>query len=41
LILIVLALLCVPVFGQTTAVDWDNKGIELVADGKYDEAIQA
>lgn len=36
-----LALLYAPAFGQTTAVDWDNKGIELVAYGKYNEAIQA
>jgi tetratricopeptide (TPR) repeat protein len=31
----------VPTFGQTTAVDWDNKGKALEAYGKYDEAIHA
>jgi tetratricopeptide (TPR) repeat protein len=41
LLLIVLPLLYAPAFGQTTAVDWINKGNELVADAKYDEAIQA
>jgi tetratricopeptide (TPR) repeat protein len=37
----VLALLCAPAFGQTTAFDWDNKGNDLKGQGKYDEAIQA
>jgi tetratricopeptide (TPR) repeat protein len=41
LLLIVLALLCMTASGQTTAVDWDNKGIELEHEAKYDEAIQA
>ncbi len=41
LLLIVLPLLYAPAFGQTTAVDWDNHAIELVHEGKYDEAIQA
>jgi tetratricopeptide (TPR) repeat protein len=41
LLLIVLALLCVPALGQTTAVDWDNKGIALEHEAKYNEAIQA
>jgi tetratricopeptide (TPR) repeat protein len=41
LILIELALLCASASGQMTAVDWDNKGIELAASGKYDEALQS
>jgi tetratricopeptide (TPR) repeat protein len=41
LILIVLALLCMPALGQRIAVDWDNEGIHLKAQGKYNEAIQA
>ena len=41
LLLIVLALLCMPALGQTTAVDWDNKGNALEDEAKYNEAIQA
>ncbi len=41
LFFLVLALLCMPTLGQTTAVDWDNKGIELEHEAKYEEAIQA
>ncbi|HON37088.1 MAG TPA: tetratricopeptide repeat protein, partial [Methanothrix sp.] len=36
-----LAVLCAPTLGQTTAIDWYNKGIDLDSQGKYDEAIQA
>ncbi len=31
-------MLCSPAFGQTTAVDWDNEGVHLSAQGKYNEA---
>jgi Flp pilus assembly protein TadD len=41
LLSMVLPLLCAPAFGQTTAVDWINKGDELVAEAKYDQAIEA
>ena len=41
LILIVFTVLCMPAFGQTTAVDWNSKGIALYDQKKYDEAIQA
>src|SRR5512137_2211116 len=41
LLLIVLALLCTTALGQITAVDWDNKGIELEHEAKYEEALQA
>ena len=41
LVLIMLAMLDMPVLGQTTAVDWDNKGIALEHEAKYNEAIQA
>jgi tetratricopeptide (TPR) repeat protein len=41
LILIVLAVLCTPAFGQTTASEWLDKGNALAGQGKYDEAIQA
>lgn len=41
LVLIVQTLLCMPMFGQITAVDWDNEGVHLRAQGKYNEAIQA
>ena len=41
MILIVLALLCMPAFAQTTAIDWNNKGDALRSQGKLDEAIQA
>jgi tetratricopeptide (TPR) repeat protein len=39
--LIVLALLCKPAFGQTTAIDWVEKGDSFKDQGKFDEAIQA
>lgn len=41
MIMIVLAPLCELAFGQMTAVDWDNKGIDLKGQAKYDEALQA
>ena len=41
ILLVLLALLCMPALGQKKAVDWDNKGIALEAHGNYDEAIQA
>lgn len=41
LVFVVLICLNAPAFGQTTAVDWDNRGNELEAEGRYDEAIQA
>jgi tetratricopeptide (TPR) repeat protein len=41
LVLLVLALLCIPAFGQTIAVDWKNKGFALDAQEKYAEAVQA
>ena len=37
--MIVLALLCTPAFGQTTAIDWLNKGNALVDLGRYNESI--
>ncbi len=39
--MITLAALCAPAFGQTTAIDWNDKGNALVDQGKYDEAIKA
>jgi hypothetical protein len=36
-----LVLLFVPAFGQATGVDRDNKGIDQMAQGKYDEATNA
>jgi hypothetical protein len=41
LVLILLAALCMPGFGQTSANDWFDKGIALYNQGKYDQAIQA
>jgi tetratricopeptide (TPR) repeat protein len=41
LLLIVVTLLCTPALGQTTAIDWDNTGAALEAQGKYSEAIGA
>ncbi len=38
--LIILLMLCVPVFGQTTTIPCYNKGIALAEQGKYDEAIE-
>ncbi len=37
----ILGVLCAPAFGQTTAIDWNDKGNVLVDQGKYDEAIKA
>ncbi|MCJ7444802.1 MAG: tetratricopeptide repeat protein [Methanotrichaceae archaeon] len=39
--LIVLSILCMPTFGQTTAEEWFSKGNVLGMQGKFDEAIQA
>ena len=41
LLLIAVTLLCTQALGQTTAIDWDNKGAVLEAQGKYSEAIGA
>lgn len=41
LVLILLSLLCSPAFGQTSAIDWYNKGNVLYNQSKYDEAIRA
>jgi tetratricopeptide (TPR) repeat protein len=41
LVLITLAILCAPAFGQTTAKDWVEKGIALTLAGKYNESIAA
>ena len=41
ILLIAVTLLCTPSLGQTTAIDWDNKGAVLEAQGKYSEAIGA
>jgi Flp pilus assembly protein TadD len=41
LVLIVLALLCTPAFGQMTAKDWFERGNALYIDSKYEEAILA
>lgn len=41
LVLIVFVVLCAPAFGQTTADDWGNKGVDLFNQGKYNESIQA
>ena len=41
LCLMILGVLCAPAFGQTTAIDWNDKGNVLVDQGKYDEAIKA
>jgi HEAT repeat protein len=41
LILISLAVLCTPTFGQTTAVDWLERGNALYNQDKYDESIEA
>jgi tetratricopeptide (TPR) repeat protein len=38
---IVFVVLCAPTFGQTTANTWNNKGIGLYFQGKYDEAFKA
>lgn len=40
-VLMTLAMLCAPVFGQTTAEDWVEKGVDFFGQGKYDEAIKA
>jgi tetratricopeptide (TPR) repeat protein len=34
-------LLCLPTSGQTTAIDWYNKGTALYNQGRYNESIQA
>lgn len=39
--MIVFAALCMPVFGQTTAEEWFDKGYDSFQQGKYDEAIKA
>lgn len=39
-VLMTLAMLCAPVFGQTTAEDWVEKGVDFFGQGKYDEALQ-
>jgi len=40
-ILMILVVLCVPAFGQTTAKNWTAKGLALSAQGEYDDAIKA
>jgi len=39
--IIALTLLCVPAFAQTTAEEWSTKGVALMYQEKYDEAVQA
>jgi len=34
-------MLCAPAFGQTTAKDWLQKGVDFSGQGKYDEASEA
>ena len=40
-VFIVLVLMCTTAFGQTSAIDWYNKGVNLSKEFKYDDAIQA
>lgn len=40
LVLMTLAMLSAPAFGQTTAKDWLDKGVDFFGQGKCDEAIQ-
>jgi len=40
-ILVLLALLCEPAFGQTIAAEWYMKGMDLYSQGNYAGAIQA
>ncbi len=39
-ILIVLLMVCSPIFGQATKITCYNKGIALAEQGKYNEAIE-
>ncbi len=41
LILIALAMLCMPTFGQTIVDEWYSRGVALYEQGNYDEAIKA
>ena len=34
-------MLCLPAFGQTTAEEWFDKGVNLSNQSKYDEAMKA
>ncbi len=41
IVFIAASILCMPAFGQTTAMDWLDKGLLLYNQSKYDEAIEA
>ena len=41
LVLVTLAMLCAPVFGQTTAEDWVEKGNSFFFENKFNESIEA